>query len=240
MDQLVGFIIFAAIAIGSWVLKAREQRQEAERRRQRADQADTQEVDLPEATRRMLYGDEAVPTARPKRDHHETGESEDEEGWRPVAPPPRPQPQPVRREEPRRQPVQQQRPQQAQPASPRRGLQDLWQEAQRRIEEELERQQQPLPQAAPAPRPPAIPKQVRRPETHLQRYTREEEQALERRRKEERQRHKREAALAVQWELDRAARRKASLMHMLTNLEDVRRGVVMQEVLGPPKALRSE
>lgn len=238
MDQFIGFIIFAAIAIGSWVLKAREQRQEAERRKQRAGQADSQEVELPQATRRMLYGDEAVPTARPKQDH-DAGEAGDEEGWRPVAPPPRPQPrpQPVRREEPRRQPVQQQRPQQTPPAAPRRSLQDLWQEAQRRIEQELQQQQPPV---TPPPRPPAIIKQVRAPETHLQRYTREEEQSLERRRNEERLRRKREAALAAQWEIERAARRKASLIHMLTNLEDVRRGVVMQEVLGPPKALRSE
>ena len=244
MEEYIGLLIFAVIAIGSWIMKAREQRMEAERRKNRVER---QDVELPEATRRMLYGGETIPTAQPKREQSQDGM--EEEGWQPVTPPPRPQqrPQPPQRQEPRRTPVQeQQRPRQTQPtAAPRRSLQDLWQDAQRRIEAELERQQQAQhpqpPVQRPQPqRPTAVPKRARREETHVQRYTREEEEALQRRRAEEAQRRKKQAALAAQWERERVARRKGNLAHMLTNSADIRRGIVLQEILGPPKALRNE
>jgi hypothetical protein len=95
MNGSIGFIIFLIITIVSIVKRIREAAQEEEQRRS---MPKTRPEDLPEATRRMLYGDTRVPTAGERQEParptviiarpRQTLE-ENEEGPRPV-PPPRP------------------------------------------------------------------------------------------------------------------------------------------------------
>ncbi len=62
MDNLIGFLVFIGIAIVSIVGKMQEQKKR-EQQRQRS-HPKTRPEDLPEATRRMLYGDTQVPGPR--------------------------------------------------------------------------------------------------------------------------------------------------------------------------------
>jgi len=95
----MGFIIFLIIAIVSVIKRIREMQQEEERRNSLPK---TRPEDLPEATRRMLYGDTQVPTARERQAPQQPPvivarprqmPQQDQEGPRPV-PPPRPFTQP--------------------------------------------------------------------------------------------------------------------------------------------------
>ncbi len=99
MHGSLGFFLFLIIAIVSAVKRHYDTKQEEERRRS---MPKTRPEDLPEATRRMLYGDTQVPTARERQAPtqptvivarpRQTVEP-NEEGPRPV-PPPRPYAQP--------------------------------------------------------------------------------------------------------------------------------------------------
>ena len=63
MEEFIGLIIFGVIAAISGFAKLQEQRKEEEARKQRS--ANRPSVDeLPEATRRMLYGDGGPPVAK--------------------------------------------------------------------------------------------------------------------------------------------------------------------------------
>lgn len=62
MDDVIGFIIFAVIAAISGLAKLMENRKAEEARKQQANRKGVDE--LPEATRRMLYGDGGPPVAR--------------------------------------------------------------------------------------------------------------------------------------------------------------------------------
>jgi hypothetical protein len=62
MEEFIGLIIFGVIAAISGFAKLQEQRKEEEARKQRGNRPSVD--DLPEATRRMLYGDSTPPVAR--------------------------------------------------------------------------------------------------------------------------------------------------------------------------------
>lgn len=62
-EQVIGLIVFAVIAAVSGLAKLQEHRKEEEARKQRSANRPSVE-DLPEATRRMLYGDSTPPVAR--------------------------------------------------------------------------------------------------------------------------------------------------------------------------------
>lgn len=137
MNSTIGFIIFVVIAIASAIKHYREAQQEEEQRRAAPR---TRPEELPEATRRMLYGDTEIPTARERqapaqptvivaRPRQTAGENE--EGPRPVPvppviiPPPAPRPAgtPARRVPIPPRPMQPHRPvvlQRSVPSAPRR------------------------------------------------------------------------------------------------------------------------
>ena len=62
VEEFIGLIIFGIIAAVSGLAKLQEQRKEEEARKERANRKGVDE--LPEATRRMLYGDGGPPVAR--------------------------------------------------------------------------------------------------------------------------------------------------------------------------------
>ena len=105
MHGSIGFIIFVIIAIVSAVKRHYEAKQEEERRRS---MPKTRPEDLPEATRRMLYGDTQIPTAKERQAPTQPTVivarprqviEPNEEGPRPappvIPPPPRPVQRPV-------------------------------------------------------------------------------------------------------------------------------------------------
>lgn len=180
MEELFGLIIFGIIAAISGLAKLLENRKEEALRRERGSRSRVDE--LPEATRRMLYGEGGPPVARRR------GEGEAEAP--PVAVPRRQEaPAPPRRQEapppvPRRRAAPQQVPPQAQrrPVAPapqresrqaQRTLQENWQRAQRQA------QPQPAPRTTREERP-AAPERTaqRRPTTAGRRRGRSSIQAL--------------------------------------------------------------
>lgn len=178
MENLIGFLIFVGIAAFSTYMQNVKQRKEeaekkAEQARRQSQRKTARPEELPEATRRMLYGDggDAIPTATPR------GEVQ-----RPAPPPrpaerprpipmqrpaaegsaPRQQPTPPMRqtpgEAPRRAP--QPAPQQQAPARPRALVppQPMRQQARRRMEQAWQQahgahEHPPAPAAQPQPRP---------------------------------------------------------------------------------------
>ncbi len=210
MEELLGFLVFAVIALVSFVGKLREQRkqsQEAESERPKV-----RPMDLPEATRRMLYGDSMEPPVAVPR-----GESSPEP---PVAvprrePPPLHTPPPRRTAAPER-PV----PPVRTPAAPPRRIEappvlrptaaDIQHELRRAIQRAF--QQTPVRQAVRRP-PPVSEEERERPPVKAPKPA----QPPKRRRAEE---------------------RAAPLRRLLGDLNDVRRGIILQEILGPPKSLR--
>lgn len=212
MESLFGLIIFGIIAAVSGLVKLAEKRKEEELRKQRPTKQNVDE--LPEATRRMLYGDGGPPVARrrgagpppppiavPRRE------------TLPQAPQRRPVPQrqvniptavPQHRETTQQQPVPQPRqrpvpplpgrmPAQA-PArqSAQRTLQENWQRAQRPPESQQQR----------TPQPAAAEERARRASPARQRGSR------------------------------------ASIKDLLHHPKTLRTSIILQEVLSPPKALR--
>ena len=264
MEQFFGFLIFLLLAAFSVASKVREQRKEEEQRAQRQREKKQEHLDLPEATRRTLYGDPDMPTARPRRG---PAEWEGGEGQPPVAFPmrevreePRPT-RPVAAEAPdaRHVPAERSRripggsPHGPAPVSPRRPttLEEMFREMQRRVEEQMGK-----PPEAPAPQPPPRqPKQPKRtaPVTYEQarkRQQAERAKAMERqhRPRPESPRHAPRpgapaaaARSVVPAEADRARARKQRERHapvLFQNLDDVRRGIILSEILGTPRSLQ--
>lgn len=208
MENLLGLIIFLVIAGISVVGKMRESRKLEEERR---DRESMPPVELPEATRRMLYGDigDDIPTARPRQ----TGE----------APPPRPvvvaRPAPAPRQEPRRQeatppvvrPMRQEQPQR--PAAPR------------------------PPVSVPARRIPVQTAPAR--QTAARRAEQEsasDESVWARMRAEERR--LRQMAEANRQKAASIAATRRQSERLFGGAGNLRRGIILREVLGPPLALR--
>lgn len=211
MENLLGLIIFLVIAGISVVGKMRETRKLEEERRERESMPP---VELPEATRRMLYGDTGdIPTARPRQ----TGE----------APPPRPvvvarpaPAEPAPRQAPRRQetpppvvrPMRQEQPQR--PAAPR------------------------PPVSVPARKIPVQTVSAAR-QAAARRAEQEsapDEAAWARMRAEERR--LRQMAEANRQKAATVAATRRQSARVFGGAGTLRRGIILREVLGPPLALR--
>lgn len=210
MENLLPLIIFLAIALFSIVAKLREQKGEED---EKPPTLPRTRPGLPERTRRMLYGEPQVRPSRPTPEEHE--------GPVVLIPPPRPaQPRPVQSR-------------QAQPSA-------------RRVQPVTPRQ------PAPAARPPATVMQRRemppaarsegkgsriRPEDVKARLA---AQPLARQRVAERQ----QAAPDREGPKPATAKPRAPLpmgKHrpaLLKDLAQIRHGIILREILGPPVGLR--
>ncbi|MCC6144379.1 MAG: hypothetical protein IT368_11290 [Candidatus Hydrogenedentes bacterium] len=234
MENLIGFIIFLIIAVISMIGKMQEARKEREEAQQNARRVRPE--DLPEKTRRMLYGDDVeIPQAQPRQ------------GVPPPVPTQAPvRPQPVRDvmsepwEAPR--PVQDQRdvspaqqpyipretpppvpqrpvqmPRQTDPAEQaRRMMEDMWRQAQRQFQQQMETQQ---------PRPQQQPQATRQ---------------VRRKRRPEAQPQEGPAPAPQPRPRPAPVAPAPSRQHafLFGDLKDVRRGILMAEILGPPKGLQ--
>lgn len=247
MEELIGFVIFLVLAAFSMVSKVREQRAEEERRAQRAREKAQEQIDLPEATRRTLYGESGPPVAQPRQAPPVT------------PPPPAAEAGPLEKldstgqrraatEQVRNVPAQStggktppQRVAGAPPAAPRPAprpvsLDDLWQQMQR----EVQRRMQPAPAAAPpapvhqqAPAAPAAPRQAQqrpRQQRHKQKHVRPAAPAAQ-------QRPRTAPASPAAAPQRRAPAPRPCGTALFTNLDDVRRAIMLREVLGPPRAM---
>ncbi len=207
MDEIGSLVIVVIIVVASLIGKIQEQRKARERKLSRKP---VRPEDLPEATRRMLFGSPEKPAAEARREEAPVRTAQPR-----VAPQvERPRPQPVRR------PLGPQAPRQARetvtpPPPPVR--------------------RRPAPQ--PAVQPETVSMQARHEQMMAQRMkqlrdAQAQHSAMIQRAQQIRQRGA--AAVAPQ----PRARRKAapSGAGLFSNLDDVRRGIVMMEVLGPPKA----
>ncbi len=232
MEEFIGLIIFGIIAAVSGLAKLQEQRKEEEARKQRANRKGVDE--LPEATRRMLYGDGGPPVARRR-------------GEGPPPPPlavPRaeaPRPAPQRRPVPPRQqsapagPPWQQPPQQPPPQRPA---------PQRQFAPEAPRPiAQPLPQRRDWRETPQMPPAQQQPDyressvvasEHAQERARSAEEVI---RQEERYRSTDAPKQAAPKQPARMS--QAQLFRSLArNKNALRASMITMEVMGPPKGLR--
>lgn len=230
MEGLAPLIIFAVLAIAGVLRKVYEQRREAEEARDRATRRKIRREDLPEATRRLLYG-EGTKTAEPRG----------------ATPPPVPQGRPrqavpaipVSREQaqPRPGPQPQVRPT-AQPARP------VPRPAPQRPAQPVQRAQQPRPlpqphqrpQRRPRPQPQRPPQPQAPPPAEAEEPARPARQA--RRRPARRPGPARPRTAQRPRSARRVKRARPATHALFSGLDDVRRGIVAAEVLGPPKALR--
>ncbi len=222
MGDLLGFLFLAVIVLISIISKINEQRKAAERRQSGAKQVTAK--DLPPETRRAIYGSTEVPVARARG-------AEPQPTAQPV------QPRVARPAQPRR-PVQA-RPvaQQARPAIRRRetvvrrtaaaapSLRERAQAIRTQIEQAFEGA---VEEAALLQQPPKIP---RRPTPQPARRLERAPAPTAGPRPTQRR--------ASQKPAPEPPRRKAAPARALfSGMDDVRRGIIMSEVLGPPKAMR--
>ncbi len=228
MNGTIGFIIFVIIAIASVVKRIREAQEEEERRRSLPK---TRPEDLPEATRRMLYGDTQVPTARERQAPTQPTVIvarprqvlvEDTEGPRPVPPPPVIPPQPTRPTvRPRQIPIPPRPMQPSRPTMmpPRRAPQPA----------------QPRPTAAMPP--PSVARQFLSGEEGMDFDTRAAAETGDGEwvvREQQERRRQAEQAQRRTVARTRTVRRQRLFAHGT----DLRRAILMNEILGPPVALR--
>lgn len=231
-DNVVGPLILILLAVGAGIQKLIAQRQAGERRG-RAGQIKAK--DLPEKTRRQLYGTQKVPGARSPVRPERVGDLARQER--------------TAQEEmtiPRRQPVKEPAPFQPRVAKPARPRPPVARPA-------------PPPQARPAPpeplppqlEPPTQPEQAGRVREMMERARRQMERPRPpvRRRPAEappapevaRRRPPRRPS-RVQAEPQpaptRPGLRKRPLQALFAEMDSVRRGIIFHEILGPPKAFR--
>lgn len=250
--QFIGFIFVALISFVSWIAKARENRNEEAKRTQRKAQR-TSAKDMPEATRRMLYGDKGKPqqrgevqvrTAEPKRvQPTETPRHAPAKTIMPVAPAkPFLQGQPTGSSAPPPVP-RRTAPQKSAEVElhPRKVLEQLWQQAMEQKKQQQQRQQ------PGRQRPPQLQQQQHeeaRPEHRHERDARLKKAALA---KQHAQNDARQQAELAQRQ--KAAREQGngyrpkptaaqSLVSILNNPADLRKGILLQEILGTPKGLQ--
>ncbi len=226
MENLIGPLIFIAIVVISILGKLKKKTDEESP----MPPGETPELnDLPEMLRRMLTGDTTVRKARPA-----APEEGDDTGWQPVKPVTIPRPQ--QRDMPYQPPV-------ARPAAPRESAAPA-----------PPRQQRPIVVEAPVARPAARP--VAAPAA-------EEEEGPRRRPAPTAPRQStpprtRSATLAVSLPLRTLrqpaaqkppeaakktgqpvpSKRTSSAHALLRNIDDVRRGIILREILGPPISMR--
>ena len=213
MDFPVGLIIFAAIVVLSLIGKAREAARRAD---EEGTTGPSQPLDLPDEVRQRLRDRHDVRTAQPAAP--QDVEAEDD-GWS-VVPPPAPQ-----------RPLVQQRPVRPAPPRPQRPTPV---QTQRRVVV-----QRATPQGPPPP-PPAPRRQApTRPPSPRQRPARPTQVQRPKRREGPRPTRKQPRAPRPPQPRGRRPVQAATPQRILfENLDDVRRGIVLAEILGPPKALR--
>lgn len=233
VEELIGLIIFGIIAAVSGLAKLQEQRKEEQARKERGNRKGVDE--LPEATKRMLYGDGGPPVARRR-------------GEGPPPPPvavPRaeaPRPAPQRRPVPQRQqgapagPPWQQPPQQPAPQRPAPQRQ-FAPDAPRPIAQPLQRQdwrgtpEMPQPQA---PQTDYRESSVVASE-HAQERARSAEEAI---RAEARYRSTDAAKPSVAPKQPARMSQAQLFRGLARNKNALRASMITMEVMGPPKGLR--
>ncbi|MBI2424569.1 MAG: hypothetical protein HYV27_17185 [Candidatus Hydrogenedentes bacterium] len=250
MDDLIGLGIFLLIAIVGGISKLREQRNEQKQREERRAQR-VRPQDLPEKTRQIFYGSEGnpgraqesrqaeIPTARPRSAPPAQPVAMPSFGGKEVVD--REIPVPPRRKQPTPQP------------SLTQTLQEAWAKAQ----EEQRRQMAPQ-----AQRPPKPPEQRQQTHTTMQQMWQQAQQrqprqapAPQQRRAQQPQRPasppvrqveapdgelnvtapSRSTSAPVQ---EAARRKKAAAERLFSTARNVRYGIMMKEILDPPRALR--
>ena len=241
MDNYLGPLIILILAVASVVGQVVESRKKKEQNKE----SELRGEDMPEATRRMLYGDGDdvdIPMAKPKQNSQ------------PAVPPPPPPPRrqtqaapqaqaPQRRQVPeqraqrpapvRRQPQVQQR---TEAAPKRRSVRDfIPPEARRRVQETLQEvwrqaQQAGQVEVEPEDKPPA-----ERPARPAQRS----EAAPSEMRSKTRQRSEQRQPVRTSAPATRKKKRPAHplMRGLIDSPKNVRRGIVLREILGPPKGL---
>lgn len=264
--QFIGFIFVALISFVSWIAKARENRNEEAKRAQRKAQR-TSAKDMPEATRRMLYGDKGkapqrgevqVRTAEPKRvqptetpRHAPTPTTIPLAPAKPFlqgqptgssAPPPVPrqhQAQPVRHY--KQQTVTRTTRKVDADLHPREVLEQLWQQA---MEQKKQQQQRQQPRRQRPPQRQQQQHEEARPEHRHERDARLKKAALAKQHalsdaKQQAELAQRQKAAREQGHVYRPKPTAAqSLVSILNNPADLRKGILLQEILGTPKGLQ--
>jgi hypothetical protein len=268
MGEVLGPLLFIAIVVSSWILQARKERIEREQAKDLMEKRQRGLEDLPEETRRQLYGEtgprEAVPKGGAKPSPESTGrpiaaeeffdtlfggkprrkaeeDAEAGEDWSPVQPAPRRELQEAPRRTPQRRPASSTArettpgrstppPIRRQPtAQPQRGAGIEQHREQRRAvarQREIERQLH----------------EQRRTSSRQENALRSQQQEWEAKRRRELERKQQMAAAQRQQQRtaqpsmmpEPAMRGKA----LIGDLRDVRRAIILSEVLGTPKGLR--
>jgi len=218
MENLLGFIVFLAIVIISIINKVVTESKAAKKEQEQRDRPISVD-EIPEATRRMLYGDGAdIMVAKPRRDsserraaptrpHPVTAREVKVEQGQPQQPPrPFVQPQPTTRPEPQPKPFVQ-TPQPTRPATPP--------------------MRQPMPQTLRQPAPQTRPR--RKPYSAP---TPSHVRAESARRAPARTAPK----MRTQPVAAETAGTGLNLLAMLASKDDLARGILLREILGPTKA----
>ena len=228
-DNIFGFIIFAVIAGVTILGKIKESRGEQDRDKGRKI---LRREDLPEATRRMLYGDvEDIRTAKPRQARPSATHT--------------PRVQPIPTAQPRQAPPQRrQAPPQRQAATPaprqappRRAPQVTTRQARQQLHRTLREVARPSRKADPS----WTPQQHRHTQpqkTRAQRqpdpaWTPEQHQHVQRQ-KTRTQRQAAQRAVAPPEER-RPSSRRPSMSTWLRHPDTMRKGIILREILGPPK-----
>jgi len=232
MESMIFYVIIMGI-IGalSWLRK----RQEEKAHQKRLDEPGTSIEDMPEATRRQLYGDTAQPIreARPARPTAQTAPP-------PVIPTARPRQQqaPARRQAAPAQQAPARRQQQRSTPQPQATRQQAPQPTMQRMRSALEQMAESVQEqmdqvegrpTAP-PQPPPRRRQGKSPEQLAAEQRKSQQEARRKRSKVDAARAKR------QREVQAAIARKPS-KHLLGDSSELRRGIILAEVLGTPKGL---
>ncbi|HOD49682.1 MAG TPA: hypothetical protein PLJ71_02440 [Candidatus Hydrogenedentes bacterium] len=211
MNELGSLIVIVIVIVASVIGKIQEQRKAQERKKSRTP---VRPEDLPEATRRLLYGTPDKPAADARRESPQVRTAQ------PRTAPPVQRQQPVTVRRPVQPPVQRPVQQTATPPPPPPP-------SRRRVE--------PQPRVEPAPTPLSL--QARHEQLMAQRLKQLEEARTQRAAMIQRaQQLRRQAPGAAAQEPRSRKRTTHPAMELFSNLDDVRRGIVMAQVLGSPKA----
>lgn len=228
-----GMFFYAVILVIMGVLGWFRRLQENKSNQRRMDEPNTSIEDLPEATRRQLYGDTAQPIreARPAQRSTQTAP--------PVVPTARARQQrparqapPRRQAQPRTQSASQQQQTPSAPAQPQ-AQQPTMKRMRSALEQMAETMQDQMDQIEgrpAAPPPPPRRRATKSPQQLAAEQAKQKEAARLKRTKSDAARAKRHR------EMQAATARKSS-KHILGNINDLRRGIILSEILGTPKGL---
>jgi len=234
MESLLGYAVLLSImgALG-WLRK----RQEAKADQQRMDEPKTSIDDLPEATRRQLYGESAQPIreARPaQRASQSAGPPAIRTARAKQQQAPSRREAPPRREAPARRATPTQNRGQQQTRQQQQAPQTTMDRMHSALHQMAESVQEQMDQMEGRPAPPTPPPPRRKPRKSPQQL------AAEQAEHQQEARQKRAKAITAraqrQREMKAAITRKPS-KHLLGDADAIRRGIILAEVLGTPKGL---